>query len=218
MNGGTDLTGMVVLSQPSGEYDRRVVLLTKERGKITCFARGARRQTSALIAATSPFCFGTFTVYEGKSAYTLVRAEISEYFTPLREDLEATYYGLYMLEFASYYGRENLDASEMLNLLYVSLRALEKEHIPNKLVRYIYEIKLMVINGEFPQDVAIDPQFSESARYTMQFIIASPLKSLYTFTVSDAVLHEIARLQDRIRSRTLDRRLNTLEVLEGILG
>lgn len=217
MSQGIDLTGMVLAASPSGEYDKRVILLTKERGKITAFARGARRQNSMLLASTSPFSFGKFTLYEGRSAYTLVQADVSNYFAELKEDLEGTYYGFYFMEFADYYGQENLDASVMLNLLYASLRALEKKNLPDRLVRYVFEIKMMVINGEFPQDVIYDTSLQEATRFALQYVIQAPLQKLYTFLVKEEVLEEIQRLQDRIRKKYIDRRFKSLEILETVL-
>ena len=75
-----NVTGMILKSEPIGEYDRRVVILTKERGKISAFARGARKPGNRFMASTNPFCFGEFKLYPGKSAYTLQDIHIDNFF------------------------------------------------------------------------------------------------------------------------------------------
>ncbi len=211
-----ELTGMVLKSTSVGEYDRRLVLLTRERGKITAFARGAKRPGNRLMAPSRPFAFGTFKLYEGREAYNLQDAEISRYFEELSQDMEGACCGQYFLEFGDYYSRENLDGSSMLLLIYQSLRAILKPSIPNRLVRRVFELKAMAIGGEYTER---PPRaVSDSAAYAWEYVVGAPLEKLYTFTLTDSVLEEFAECVEINKKRFIDREFHSLEVLKVMAG
>ncbi|MBO5054960.1 MAG: DNA repair protein RecO [Lachnospiraceae bacterium] len=206
------VTGMILKAEPFGEYDRRVVILTRERGKIAAFAKGARKQGSRLLASTNPFCFGEFKLYEGRTSYSISEASISNYFEQLREDFEGACYGMYFLEVMDYYTRENNDEKNMLKLLYQTLRALCHEGLDNRLVRYIFEIKALALNGEYP-GLAETEKYQESTVYTVSYIVNTPVEKLYTFIVTDSVLMELKEIADSFRLKFIDRKFKSLEIL-----
>ncbi len=239
------VTGMVLSSVPAGEYDKRVVLLTRERGRISAFARGAKRPNSSLLAASEPFSFGSFTIREGRSSVIVVSAEITNYFRELRGSMEGIWYGLYFCEFADFFTRENEDGTQVLKLLYQSLRALSKPAIGRKLVRCIYELRLLGLEGLMPQVFFCvkcgrkEPLVRFCAReggmlcdrcagtgvpilastlYTLQVILSEPIESVYRFTVTEKVLDELTRITREYRALHLDRRLKSEEMLVLIDG
>lgn len=209
------VTGMVLEVSPVNDYDRRLVILTKERGKISAFCRGARRINNKLMAATNQFAFGTFKLYEGRNAYNIQDAEITHYFEELRTDLAGAYLGMYFLEVASYYTRENNDDVEMLKLLFQTIRAIVKDNIDNRLIRSIYEIKSLQVNGEFP-GIPENIGLSDGAKHAVNFIVSTKAEKVYTFAVSDSVLDELIKLSSFYMDKFVDKKFKSLEMLEII--
>lgn len=236
--------GLVLSASPVSEYDKRLVVLTKEYGKITMFARGARRQNSMLMACSQPFTFGSFTVYRGRNSYNLMSAQVSNYFVELREDIEAVTYGLYFCEFVDYYTKENQEATEVLKLLYQSFRALCVKELDRRLVRFVFEAKLIYINGEITplhecvkcgskdnlvglsvengglicsqciNEVTDLIKLSQSAIYTLQYIMYSPIEKLFSFTVTEEVIKEIEHVMKKYIGKYIDRTFKSEEMLE----
>ena len=209
------VTGIILKQSPVGEYDRHISLLTKERGKISAFARGARRPGNKLAAATNPFSFGSFKLYEGKNSYTVAEADIHNFFAELRTDYIGACYGMYFAEVADYYTRENNDEHEMLKLLYQSLRALCAPSLPNSLVRCVFECKAIAVNGEFP-GVPEDRELEPGTVYTLQYIMSSPVEKLYTFTVSDSVLTQLQQVAEAYMKKFVGHEFKSLEVLQTL--
>lgn len=209
------VTGMILKQTPIGEYDRRICLLTKEKGKISAFARGARKPGNRLAAATNPFSFGTFKLYAGRDSYNLSEADIQNYFPELMTDYVGAYYGMYFAEVADYYTRENNDEREMLKLLYQSMRALCAPALPNELIKCIFELKAIVVNGEYP-GAPQNRRLEESTLYALHYIATSPVEKLYTFTVTDKVLQELCQVAEEYRKRFTDREFKSLEILKTL--
>lgn len=209
------VTGMILKQAPIGEYDRRICLLTKERGKISAFARGARKPGNRLAAATNPFSFGTFRLYAGKTSYNIADADIQNYFEELRVDYVGAYYGMYFAEVTDYYTRENNDEREMLKLFYQSLRAVCAASLQNELVRAVFELKAIAVNGEYPGPPK-DRKLLDSTLYTLQYIASSAVEKLYTFTVTDEVLAELISVAEEYRKRYTDREFKSLEILKTL--
>lgn len=239
------VTGIILYTALVGEYDKRLVVLTKERGKITVFANGARRPNSMFRAASQSFVMGRFTVIAGREAYNLVKAEVDEYFSELAYDMEKMCYASYFCEFMSYYTREGDFCTNNLNLLYFTLKALVQGKMPCRLIRDIYEMRLMDIEGQGIHaytcvkcnagevgyfDAAkggmlcaacalkykITRKVSDTLIYTLQYILSAPVNKLYGFTLTEEALKELDYVAEHFRQQYVDRNFKSLEILSSL--
>ena len=143
--------GIVIDSTNIGEYDKRVVLLTAKLGKISAFVKGARRQNSPFLATSNMFCFGTFFLGKGKDSYYVNKVEPIKFFDELRDDYLGAYYGAYFLEYTNYFTSEGLEAKDVIHLLVMALKALSNKELDKELTRMIFEMKMFVYAGEYPE-------------------------------------------------------------------
>lgn len=244
MSEGVEVTGVVLSAMPMGDYDRRVLLLTRERGKISAFARGARKPGSPLMACSRPCTFAKFTLYEGRSAYTVQRAEPIRYFEEFSTDVEGFSYASYFMELAEYYTRENMESTELLNLLFVAFKAILKRRVPLKLVRRIFELRIMAINGEYPHVASCTAcgqqvtegyysihrsslfcrscasansemmWLDEATVYTLQYMITSPLEKLFSFQLKEEVWEKVENIVEQHKQRYIEKKFHSLEILD----
>ena len=150
MNDVIETAGMILASYDYAEYDRRLKVLTADLGKVTVFARGVRRQNSRYMGMTDMFAYGSIRLFAGKSAYNLSGIEVSNYFEGIRLDMEKMCYASYFADLADYSVRENMDGREVLMLLYRSLQALDTDSIDNRLIRAVYELRMVMEGGVYP--------------------------------------------------------------------
>ena len=134
----------------------------------------------------------------------------------------------------------------MLKLLFQTMRALTSGRISLELVKNIFELKAISINGEGPQVFqcvkcgakdrpcvfsvksgglicdecgrgVIDGQIlNTSTLYAMQYVITSPVEKLYTFELSAEVLKEFTRVMERYREVYVEKHFKSLDILNQL--
>ncbi len=215
MSDNVTVTGMVIKTYDYSEYDKRLVLLTRELGKITVFARGVRRQGSRFMAAGRTLAYGRFRLFEGKSAYNLSEADITNYFEDISLDMEKMVYASFFCDMTEYCTRENVDHSDILKLLYRTMQALLTENIDNTLISSVFQLKLIMLSGEYPGAE------NEKCRLRGTFdaidhIAASDIKDLYSFRVKKEVEEELSRVAALHRKAFVTHQLKSLEVIREL--
>lgn len=240
-----ELTGIILSSTLIGDYDKRLVILTKEKGKITAFARGARKPNSPLLGVSEPFNYGVFTLMEGFDAYRFLGADIKEYFLDVKNDIDNICYATYFCDVLEYLCMEGVGDIHMLNLLYVSLKALEKKEIEFPLLRRIFELRVLAIDGEAMAAFscakcgeeklvayceAVDGLLCEkcaktagkvqvltdSTVYTIQFVLSVSLGKLYSFRLSKESWEEFDKVVGSFFNRHVNKKFKSLEILSSL--
>lgn len=214
MSAELNVSGIIIKTMPIGEYDKRLTILTYEEGKINAFVKGARRQGSLFMGKTQNFICADFVVYEGRNSNNIKSLFVKDYFAQLMTDFESNIYAQYFCELADYYCQEYMREPELLSLLYLSLKHLCDKKIPAKLIRIIYELRCMVIDGHYensPSDLE-----NEAAIYTWKYICNVPIKKLFNFTISDGIYDILNEKIKTAQSLNIEKKIKSFEILSDL--
>lgn len=197
------LNGVIINESDYKEYDKLLTILTKEKGKIKAYAFNVRRQNSKNIGKTRVFSFGVFELRFIGEKYQLENVILKNSFFELSYEYNNTCYASYFVELVDYFSYENVESEDICLLLYYAFKALIKQKIPAKLIRRVFELKMLKYQGEYKESDRLSSN-NLTLKYTWDFILNTLPKNLYTFLLSD----EIFRLFDSEVSLEMREKVN----------
>ena len=143
------IEGIVLKTRDYGETNKIVTLYTRDAGKITAMARGAKKPASRLASVTQPFTHGSFLIQQGKGMGTMQQGEPVESYRHIREDIEATAYASFIVELIDRTVEEKKPQESIFNVLQQSLQAISEEYDPEAIALFA-EWKMLPVTGIYP--------------------------------------------------------------------
>lgn len=219
--GTIKMSGIIIAENNLGDYDKMLTMLTPGLGKISCVAKGARRQRSALLAGTQFLCFGEYLMYKGANTYNINSCETIEVFYNLRTDLDKLNYAVEITKIIRDVTEENENCYRILQLFLNTLYTLSETDKEPELILSTFKMKLLCILGFTPRITeCINCKQKENLRYfslkdngfkcetcgkqdkscismsesttnAIKYIIMAPPKKLYSFNLKDQSLEEL---------------------------
>lgn len=142
--------GIVLKGSDYGEADRILTIFTKEEGKVSSIARGAKKMKSTMRAGTQLLCRSDFSFYHGSGTLdTVTQCQLLESYSQLRNDLGRYAFALYLAEICDALLPLHNPESSIYLLLTTGLYLLGGED--PLLVLCFLEIKLLSLAGFKPE-------------------------------------------------------------------
>ncbi len=146
-------TGLVLHRVTLGETDRILTLYTREHGKLSAVAKGARSAKSRFGGVSELFTYSRFLLATGKSLDLVTQAEIADSFPPLRNDLDLLARATYFCELLDRFTleRDALSSAELCDLTVAALHLLARATDSPDVVVHAYELHLLGALGYAPE-------------------------------------------------------------------
>jgi DNA repair protein RecO (recombination protein O) len=148
--GYVKVKGLVIKEVNVGDADKIITIFTKQRGRISASARGARRPKSRLAGGTQLLGYNDYVLFTGKELYSVNSCEVIESFYEIRNDIVKLTYAAHILDILLDTLQENQAAPRTLQLLLNSFHYLSKGDKDPALIARIFELRYLALAGYAP--------------------------------------------------------------------
>ncbi|MDG4655498.1 DNA repair protein RecO [Ectobacillus antri] len=149
------IEGIVIRTTDYGETNKIVTIFSREFGKVSAMARGAKKPKSRLAAVSQPFTYGYFLLQVGSGLGTLQQGEIVSSFRDIREDIFLTAYASFVVELTDKATEEKRNNPYLFEMLYQTLHHMN-EGADAEILSLMYQTKMLPVLG-------LHPSFDECA-------------------------------------------------------
>ncbi len=238
--------GLVIKVSQTGEADRIVTAITRERGLIRAFAKSAKRPKNKLHAGTQMLCYSNFDFFLNKDTYTINDAECREIFFGLRDSIEKLSLSHYFCELAGVFTPEDENAEQQLRLTLNSLHMLDKNKKDMHQLKAIMELRMMSDAGYMPNLVGCELcgehesphmffNLKEGRLYcdncvpppgslyldlsivtALRHIVFSQLSSLYAFTLNIEGYRQLSEITEEFMLNFVTHKFATLDFYKSV--
>lgn len=236
--------GLVLRETGYKDSSKILTVLTAAEGKLTVSARGALRKNSKMAAATQLLTFSEMTLFQRGDRWTLTEAQVIETFGGLTGELASLSLGSYFAELLEALSDEDSPNPEILSLGLNALYLLSEGRKPPELVKSAFEARLMCLSGFAPllgdcavcggevlSEGALDLQggtlacarcggrgaaLGAGALAALRHICGCAPGRVFSFTLEDMSLAQLASVTERYALTQLDRGFSTLDYYKKI--
>lgn len=132
------------------EYDKIIIMYSKDKGLIKGVAKGVKKPKSKLGARMDIFVANKLMLYKGKNMDTICQADALNTFNKIRRNMDKIFYSMYISEVVNNFGIEDDPCSkDIYKLLYKALECISNAETKTEIMIAVlkFQLKMMQISG-----------------------------------------------------------------------
>lgn len=142
--------GIVIKEISYKDNDKIITLLTDSLGKISCIARGAKKNNSPILANSQYLVYSEFILYKSSNFYYINSANVINTFYNFRIDFDKLQIAFELTKILQSVTDENQDTSKIMTLFLNTIYMLDISEKDKRIITTSFKIKLFCLLGFAP--------------------------------------------------------------------